>query len=473
MKIKTVIISLLIVALMITSFLCVNANASSDTFDLPHSEHDIIDYTDSLSKSHFVFNYHKNYWVINPEFFVENYFEYFVIYNNNVHNKNTNAMVGYTLCFLGTSEDISENGQIQIYNSYYYFENMLCIDFSSIKDLIQFFNDPTNNLNLVKKFYTSSTYPAKAPQAKTLDNILYSSSDYVITQTYLEKESSDTGYKTQTMEESKWVYLTANPLQYTGVIPEEEPDDDKGILETLKDILKEIKDKLHLNPLNPGTIIFENASALINEKLSNNSFYVSIMKIKVELEDLLNEDYTSRTGFYELDLPINNFSLGKVQGKKYINVGNEVIGKWEQEFETDIGDGTIDWGLENVNLLNFDWFFGKDLGGGYYKKGVKEYSDMVIGSFLWLVFAYWLWHNLPDLIMGEIGTVGSMVASEYSSIVAEDERIEWNNQREAQREARIAEKEYRKSYDYYKENRARKEEYSARYYQEKKGAKKK
>lgn len=472
MKIKIAIISLLVIAISITSFLCVNVNASSDTFDLPNTEHGVIDYTDSLSKGHFVFHYNKNYWVINPEYFVENYFEYFVIYNTN--NSGSHC---YTLCFLGTSDDPSVNGQIQIYNNVYYFQNMLCLNFSGLDSLTQFFNDPTNNLDLVRKFYTSSTFPVQAPCATALDRIVYSSSDYVITQTYLNNASSETGYKTQTMEESKWVYLTANPLPYTGVIPEEEEDDDKGILETLKDILKEIKEKLHLNPLNPANIIFNNAATLINEKLADNKFYTSLTKIKVELEELLNEDYTSRTGFYELDLPINDFSLGKIQGKKYVDVGNEVIGKWEQEFNSDVGSGTIDWGIENVNLLNFDWFFGKDLGGGYYTKGVKEYSDKVIGSFLWLIFAYWLWHNLPDLIMGEIGTVGSMVASEYSSIIAEDERIEWNNQREAQREARIAERnaerEHRKSYDYYKENRARSEAYSARYHQEKREAKKK
>ena len=399
MKIKTVIISLLIVALMITSFLCVNANASSDTFDLPHTEHGVIDYTDALSKGHFVFNYHKNYWVINPEYFAENYFEYFVIYNTN--NSGSHC---YTLCFLGTSEDPSLNGQIQLYNNCYYFQNMLCLNFSGLDSLTQFFNDPANNLDLVRKFYTSATFPVQAPCAASLDKIVYSSSDYVITQTYLNNGTSETGYKTQTMEESKWVYLNANPLPYNGIIPEEEEDDDKGILETLKEILKTIKDYFKFNT---GMLIFDHAGELINEKLANNKFYTSLTSIKRTLTELYNEDYSSRTGFY--DLGLTNITLGRTQTYKYVDVGNEVIGNWEQKFL--YKTGPIDYGLENVKVLNLDWYFGEDLGNGYYTKGMKPYIDNFISAFLWLAFAWGMYLNLPNWISGEMTQIGNILSS--------------------------------------------------------------
>ena len=78
--------------------------------------------------------------------------------------------------------------------------------------------------------------------------------------------------------------------------------------------------------------------------------------------------------------------------------------------------GTIDWGLDNVQVMNLDWFFGKTVGytgdGTPYKtKGVKATSDAVISGFMWLVFGWNVYIKLPDLIAGEGGQIVSTTSS--------------------------------------------------------------
>ena len=194
------------------------------------------------------------------------------------------------------------------------------------------------------------------------------------------------------------------------VIPEpEEPeitpptDEEGGIIGLLKTILE------YLNPFNwikasNGTLFFDKAGELINENLKNNKFYTSILSVRDSLMDLFNEDYTSRTGFYELGL--TNITLGKPEEIVYIDQGNEVIGPWEQE----VGkiEGTIDFGLDNVKVLNFDWYFGRDLGDGKYTKGMKPTIDNLISAFLWVMFAWALYKNMPNWISGELTQIGNL-----------------------------------------------------------------
>ena len=195
-----------------------------------------------------------------------------------------------------------------------------------------------------------------------------------------------------------------------------------GWFQKLFDKISEIPEKLlevieaikGIFKVTSGGIVFDTVGELVNDNLVNNKFYTSVTKVKDTLTSLFSEDYSSRTGFYELDLPFNNFSLGKIQGKVYKDFGNDTIGKWEQEYNTNYGTGIVDWGLNNVKLINLDWFFGKQYADGYYTKGVKDYSDKIIGSFMWLVFGWWLWHNLPDLMMGEIGNVSSLTNTRYT-----------------------------------------------------------
>lgn len=194
------------------------------------------------------------------------------------------------------------------------------------------------------------------------------------------------------------------------VIPEpEEPeitpptDEEGGIIGLLKTILE------YLNPFNwikanNGTLFFDKAGELINENLKDNKFYTSILSVRDSLMDLFNEDYTSRTGFYELGL--TNITLGKPEEIVYIDQGNQIIGPWEQE----VGkiEGTIDFGLDNVKVLNFDWYFGRDLGDGKYTKGMKPTIDNLISAFLWVMFAWALYKNMPNWISGELTQIGNL-----------------------------------------------------------------
>ncbi len=256
--------------------------------------------------------------------------------------------------------------------------------------------------------------------------------------------------------------------------PPEEEENDDGILASIKELIDTLKEYMGGRvTLSGGAIVFNHAGNLINEKLAENKFYGSITQIKYLIEDLVNEDYSDRNGFYELGL--TKITLGRPEQKIYYNYGNDIIGDFEQ-WQT-VNTSLIDWGLKDVQILDFDWYFGKDLGNGYYTKGVKDYSDKIVSGFLWLVFAWYLWHNLPDLLMGEIGSLADLSGRAIENYEINEERIRINNEREAraaERQAqRQAEKEHRKSYSYYKENRARSEAYSARYYQEKREAKKK
>ena len=159
---------------------------------------------------------------------------------------------------------------------------------------------------------------------------------------------------------------------------------------------------------------WHNIEATIGLNLSGNGFYESICIIKNELTSLYKEDYTDPNGFYALG--ITDFTLRKPNRYVSKDYGNEVIGPWEQTYEQLTSD--IDYGIDGVQLLNLDWFFGQDLGNGYYSKGVKEYSDAIIGSFMWLIFGWYLFHNFPELIGGELGMIqdfSSPIKTQYTA----------------------------------------------------------
>lgn len=168
-----------------------------------------------------------------------------------------------------------------------------------------------------------------------------------------------------------------------------------------------------------GTFLMEEAGELINEKCEDNEFFTSVVAIKNTLQDLYNEDYSSRTGFYELGLL--ELKSDYATNTRYKNHGNSIIGDWEQGFTyvetTKIGkdEFVINWGFDDVQVLNFDWFFGKDLGDGYYTKGLKPTTDKFISAFLWLGFAWALYLNLPNVISGELTSIGSLITGGFGS----------------------------------------------------------
>lgn len=185
-------------------------------------------------------------------------------------------------------------------------------------------------------------------------------------------------------------------------------------------VLSEIKKLLtDYFKFNSGVLVMENAVSLINEKCNDNEFFTSVVAIKNTLQDLYNEDYSSRTGFYELGLL--ELKSDYATNTKYINHGNSIIGDWEQGFTyvetTKIGkdEFVINWGFGDVQVLNFDWYFGKDLGNGYYTKGLKPAIDNFISAFLWLAFAWALYLNLPNVISGELTSIGSLITGGFGS----------------------------------------------------------
>lgn len=175
----------------------------------------------------------------------------------------------------------------------------------------------------------------------------------------------------------------------------------ESILQSISDFFRMVNDWHEIPEDSVLPDWWHNIEATIGLNLSGNGFYESICVIKDELTSLYKEDYTDPNGFYNLG--ITSFTLRKPTRTEYTDVGNEIIGPWEQQFEKTTSK--IDYGIDNMQLLNLDWFFGKDLGGGYYTKGVKEYSDTIIGSFMWLIFGWYLFHSFPELIGGELGMI--------------------------------------------------------------------
>ena len=197
-------------------------------------------------------------------------------------------------------------------------------------------------------------------------------------------------------------YMFTKDTSITVLLEEQKGSADlSGITSALEKLME-----LIANPLgDKWKIIFPNAHDMIMDNLANNKFFVSVTAIKNTLEDLFNDDYTNRNGFKELG--IFNITI-ETEQNVYTDYNSPSTGEWN------VGKtqkSKIDWGVKNQNLLNLDWFFGtewEENGNTYYTKGVKDYSDTIIGAFMWLVFGWWLWHNLPDMVMGDIGQVSNL-----------------------------------------------------------------
>lgn len=183
-----------------------------------------------------------------------------------------------------------------------------------------------------------------------------------------------------------------------------------GWFQRLFDKLAEIVDLLTLKDLASGDELLHKTQQAINDKLLENKFYTSVTSIKDTLTELFNADYSDRNGFYELGL--TNITLGRTENKIYKDFGNDTIGSWEQEYIE--STGKIDYGLDNVKVLNLDWYFGEDLADGYYRKGMKPYIDTFISAFLWLMYGWALYLNLPNWISGEMTRIANLSTSSYS-----------------------------------------------------------
>lgn len=235
--------------------------------------------------------------------------------------------------------------------------------------------------------------------------------------------------------------------------------DISGLWESVKEITELLRSYFSMDYMSTLSKIFPDARQLISEKLANNAFYTSTTAIMLTLKDLYSADYTDANGFYELGL--FNLTLGVPTKEYYMNYGNETIGDWElkvSEEKLTVGGMEVDFGLENVKILNLDWFFDTHYEDGKYTKGVKTtITDPFISAWLWVTFGIWLWKTMPDWLSGDMKTIENLAVSEIRT--------------EAYQAEKEAEKEYRKSYEYFKENESRREEYKQRYKEERRSKK--
>lgn len=160
----------------------------------------------------------------------------------------------------------------------------------------------------------------------------------------------------------------------------------------------------------------------IDKALADNMLYKSLADVIANIESIFNEDYSQgQAGLDKLGV----FNITMRYPQNYKEFGNDVIGEWSQPFTTST---KIDYGLNNQRTMDLRWYFGGTDNNGNPIRGVKYYTDIVIGGFLWLCFIWYLWHNLPNLIAGEIGTAINLAGTATGKEETFETRtVTWDN----------------------------------------------
>lgn len=159
----------------------------------------------------------------------------------------------------------------------------------------------------------------------------------------------------------------------------------------------------------------------IENHLSNSLFFDDLIEFKNILLSIFQEDYSS--GQAGLDaLGVFNITMRRPTVTEVHEFGNDTIGSWTQEYERPTSD--IDYGLNNQRIADFSWFFGH---GNY--RGVKYYTDIIISGFLWIVFAWYLWHNMPTIIGGDVMSVVSTGVDHENKVYTAKKRKEKQKQK--------------------------------------------
>lgn len=329
------------------------------------------------------------------------------------------------------NKDAKDGGQLQIHQGQIKGEYMICVTANNLETILEFADNPNKPpasglgsdyiRNRISGISRTATYPDGAAQINSVENILYSSTDYIITQEFV----SGSAPNTQTMEEAKWITVKENRYVVNdpnGTTEEETtPEHGGGATRppggsiTDEEINKEDVDSF-----------FEKAINQLDKELKSNMFYEQIVEIINQIKAIFEEDYSrGQEGLDELG--VFNMTLRT----PYITVSkdyeNEVIGSWEQSYNKYTSD--IDYGINNMRTMNLEWFFGKQYSDGYYRKGVKVYTDALIGGFLWLMFVIYLWRNLPNLIAGEIGQITNKLEEvEDANYATETRNVTWETE---------------------------------------------
>lgn len=159
----------------------------------------------------------------------------------------------------------------------------------------------------------------------------------------------------------------------------------------------------------------------IESHLSNSLFFDDLIEFKNILLSIFQEDYSS--GQAGLDaLGVFNITMRRPTVTEVHEFGNDTIGSWTQEYERPTSN--IDYGLNNQRIADFSWFFGS---GNY--RGVKYYTDIIISGFLWIVFAWYLWHNMPTIIGGDVMSVVNTGVEHENKVYTAKKRKEKQRQK--------------------------------------------
>lgn len=316
----------------------------------------------------------------------------------------------------------SDGGQLQMYQGKIKMEYMVAVKAINLDIILKFVNnpnkDPANIRNEIDAIYKTATYPDGAISVNGLENILYSSSDYVITQEFANGDAPNTA----TMDGTKW--QTVKTKRYEVDDPNDSGASGGGSGSFGEPTTAPAggggnSDKEE-EKANTNTFL-EAYNKHISYNLSTSAFYKSISKIIDELKKIFNEDYSrGQAGLDELG--VFNFTLTRPYIIK--DFGNDVIGEFIQPQTT----SNLNYGIENKRVFNFGWFFGSKDSNNNTIRGVKYYSDIVIGGLLWLAFIWYLWHNMPSLVSGEIGQLTNMTSAVNDGTrTTETRRVTWSN----------------------------------------------
>lgn len=321
----------------------------------------------------------------------------------------------------------SDGGQLQMYQGKIRMEYMTAVKASNLDTILEFVDNPNKEpasglgsdsiRNRIDAIYKTATYPDGAISVNGLENILYSSSDYVITQEY----ASGNTPKTATMDGTKWQTVKTNRYEVDDPNNSGASGGGSGSFEEPTTAPaggggnNDEEEKANVNTF------LEAYNKHISDSLSNSVFYKSISKVIDELKNIFNEDYSrGQAGLDELG--VFNFTLTKPYIIK--DFGNDTVGEFIQQQTT----SNLNYGIENKRVFNFGWFFGSKDSNNNTIRGVKYYSDIVIGGLLWLAFIWYLWHNMPSLISGEIGQLTNMTSAVNDGTrTTETRRVTWSN----------------------------------------------
>lgn len=177
-------------------------------------------------------------------------------------------------------------------------------------------------------------------------------------------------------------------------------EDEEGFLESIKKFFED---------LFSGNLFDENTDDTIKDEINKSPFFTSITQIKDDIVEIVNADYTSYKGFVATNPLKLTLRRAPIPGYDYSHdYGTYSLSK-------------LDFNIENQSIIgDMKWFFGTHpTPDNPYNKhytwenmdgtpAVKWYSDRIIGAFMWIIFAWALWKNFPNLIGGEMFQIGNL-----------------------------------------------------------------